>query len=226
MGIPSEKGRLTLEDLTQSSRVYQHIETCEQNQIRMTIHPDDPPYPILGLPRIASGKDDFEFIIKGVDQAFNGVCFCTGSLGAGRKSDSISSGPTGQMLDDLNKVTNPGYSAIGRLRGLAELRGLELGILGLLDGDDTGVTVEIKDSFSFYILAAISRKYHEKGWAQQYHVGALRNNNQRQRLLLGPDTGFDSIAIISMLAAFPLPKPSGQDRPIGQNYYLQFKSCR
>ncbi|MGJ1360497.1 mannonate dehydratase [Sphingobacterium spiritivorum] len=204
MGIPSEKG-ITLEDLTQSISVYQHIgknglrdnllwflsqiaETCEQNQIRMTIHPDDPPYPILGLPRIASDKDDFEFIIKGVDQAFNGVCFCTGSLGAGvsnnvldifnvvkervyfahlrnvkkdvfgnfyeadhldgdvdmyhimklltaenqKREKAIPFRPDHghQMLDDLNKVTNPGYSAIGRLRGLAELRGLELGILG------------------------------------------------------------------------------------------------
>ncbi len=154
----------------------------------MTIHPDDPPYPILGLPRIASNYQDFDDILRSVDQAFNGVCFCTGSLGAGQHNDVVAifervkdrvyfahlrnvkrdqwgnfyeadhlDGDVNmyavmkavteenqkrdtpipfrpdhghQMLDDLHKTSNPGYSAIGRLRGLAELRGLELGILG------------------------------------------------------------------------------------------------
>lgn len=154
----------------------------------MTIHPDDPPYAILGLPRIVSNQSDLEAILAGVNKPFNGVCFCTGSLGASQSNDIVSildrvkdrvyfahlrnvkkdrmgsfyeadhlDGDVNmhaimqilaaenqkrirpipfrpdhghQMLDDLNKVTNPGYSAIGRLRGLAELRGLEYGILG------------------------------------------------------------------------------------------------
>ncbi len=206
MGIPSEKD-ITLEDLQSSLEVYKEIgfdglldnllwflneiaEVCEQNHIRMAIHPDDPPYPILGLPRIASGKEDYLKIIQGVDRAFNGVCFCTGSLGAGKHNNvpeiaeaikhrvyfahfrnvkkdadgnffeadhlggdvdmaavlkifieenqhrdtSIPFRPDHghQMLDDLHKQTNPGYSAIGRLRGLAEMRGLELGILSMI----------------------------------------------------------------------------------------------
>jgi len=154
----------------------------------MTIHPDDPPYPILGLPRIASNKADLEYIIQGVTEEHNGICFCTGSLGAGVANDitdifeavkhrvhfihlrNVKKDAMGnfyeadhldgdvnmykimkaivaensarttpipfrpdhghQMLDDLHKITHPGYSAIGRLRGLAELRGLELGITG------------------------------------------------------------------------------------------------
>lgn len=204
MGIPGEKDP-SLEDLQRSIDIYAEIgfdglrenltyflssiaDVCEKHGIKMTIHPDDPPYPILGLPRIAGNLADFEYIIKTVDKPFNGICFCTGSLGAGPdndlvqifkhvqhrvnfvhlrnvKKDAIGSfyeadhldGDVDmyavmkelvaenqkrekpipfrpdhghQMLDDLNKVTNPGYSAIGRLRGLAELRGLELGIIG------------------------------------------------------------------------------------------------
>jgi len=204
MGIPNEK-EIELETLRNSIDEYKAIgfdglrqnllyflsgiaEVCTQNGIHMTIHPDDPPYPILGLPRIASTIDDFNFILKGVDQPFNGVCFCTGSLGAGVKNDALEifnvvkervyflhlrnvtkdedgsfyeadhlGGDVNmyeimkavteengkrvtpipfrpdhghQMLDDLAKQTNPGYSAIGRLRGLAELRGLEIGVTG------------------------------------------------------------------------------------------------
>ncbi|GEM66357.1 mannonate dehydratase [Sphingobacterium faecium NBRC 15299] len=204
MGIPGEKD-LTLEDLNNSIAIYSEIgrvsllrnllhflssiaEVCESNGIKMTIHPDDPPYAILGLPRIVSNQSDLEAILEGVNMPFNGVCFCTGSLGASQSNDVVSildrvkdrvyfahlrnvkkdrigsfyeadhlDGDVNmhaimqilaaenqkrirpipfrpdhghQMLDDLNKVTNPGYSAIGRLRGLAELRGLEYGILG------------------------------------------------------------------------------------------------
>ncbi|MEJ5092764.1 mannonate dehydratase [Sphingobacterium faecium] len=204
MGIPGEKD-LTLEDLNNSIAIYSEIgrvgllrnllhflssiaEVCESNGIKMTIHPDDPPYAILGLPRIVSNQSDLEAILEGVNKPFNGVCFCTGSLGASQSNDVVSildrvkdrvyfahlrnvkkdrmgsfyeadhlDGDVNmhaimqilaaenqkrirpipfrpdhghQMLDDLNKVTNPGYSAIGRLRGLAELRGLEYGILG------------------------------------------------------------------------------------------------
>ncbi|MNK41368.1 Mannonate dehydratase [compost metagenome] len=204
MGIPNEK-EIELETLRASINEYKVIghdglrdnltwflssiaETCTELGIKMTIHPDDPPYPILGLPRIASTKEDFLDILKRVDKPFNGICYCTGSLGAGTKNNlveifeavkervyflhlrNVTKDEEGnfyeadhlggdvnmyevmkvvaaenakrsepipfrpdhghQMLDDLNKVTNPGYSAIGRLRGLAELRGLELGVTG------------------------------------------------------------------------------------------------
>ncbi|GGC46562.1 mannonate dehydratase [Parapedobacter defluvii] len=204
MGIPGERS-IELEELRESIREYAAIgfdglrqnliwflssiaDVCEENGIRMTIHPDDPPYPILGLPRIASNQEDLSYIIRELDKPFNGICFCTGSLGAGvsndipaifeavkervyfvhlrnvrkdeqgnffeadhldgdvnmyavmkaliaenqRRTDPIPFRPDHghQMLDDLDKTTAPGYSAIGRLRGLAELRGLELGILG------------------------------------------------------------------------------------------------
>jgi mannonate dehydratase len=203
MGIPSEKD-ITLEDLHESLEIYKSIgfaglldnllwflgeiaEVCEEYGVKMAIHPDDPPYPILGLPRIASGKEDYLKIINGLDKPFNGICFCTGSLGAGKDNNvpeiaeavkhrvyfahfrNVKRDEEGnfyeadhlagdvdmpavlnifieenqkrdtpipfrpdhghQMLDDLKKVTNPGYSAIGRLRGLAEIRGLELGLL-------------------------------------------------------------------------------------------------
>lgn len=203
MGIPGEEDP-SLEDLQRSIDIYAKIgfdglrenltyflssiaDVCEQYSIKMTIHPDDPPYAILGLPRIAGSLSDFEYIMNTVDKPFNGVCFCTGSLGAGPQNDVVSifkriqhrvnfvhlrnvkkdelgsfyeadhlDGDVDmyavmkelvaenqtrekaipfrpdhghQMLDDLNKTTNPGYSAIGRLRGLAELRGLELGVI-------------------------------------------------------------------------------------------------
>ncbi|OYD44038.1 mannonate dehydratase [Sphingobacterium cellulitidis] len=203
MGIPGEAD-LSLESLQQSIDIYKNIgreglkqnllyflgaiaDTCEANGIKMTIHPDDPPYAILGLPRVVSNEEDLVYLITEQPKTFNGICFCTGSLGAGPKNnlpqildrvkhrvyfahlrnvkrDAIGSfyeadhldgdvdmyaivkGLSAenqtrevaipfrpdhghQMLDDINKVTNPGYSAIGRLRGLAELRGLELGII-------------------------------------------------------------------------------------------------
>lgn len=204
MGVPSEKG-ITVQELRHSIDEYREIgrdglrdnlafflssiaETCEENGVQLTIHPDDPPYPILGLPRIVSSKEDLMHVLERVDRPFNGLCFCTGSLGAGRHNDVVDileavkhrvyfahlrnvrrdadgnfheadhlDGDVDmysvmrilsaenqrreqpipfrpdhghQMLDDLHKTTNPGYTAIGRLRGLAELRGLELGIIG------------------------------------------------------------------------------------------------
>jgi len=130
---------------------------AEQHNVKLAIHPDDPPFPLLGLPRILSTADDAAYLFEQVSSPSNGLCFCTGSFGvrpdndlpamveqfkdrinfiqllkaAGDQDCNIPMRPDHghKMLDDQNKKTNPGYSAIGRLRGLAELRGLELGII-------------------------------------------------------------------------------------------------
>lgn len=168
------------------------VPAAEDAGVRLCIHPDDPPYSILGLPRVVSTESDIRSIYKAVDSYYNGLTFCSGSLGVRADNDlpgiihhlgqrihflhlrNIVRELNGdfheadhldgsldmyaimkavieeqkrrqgddqcdvmiplrpdhghKMLDDLNKKTNPGYSAIGRLRGLAELRGLELGI--------------------------------------------------------------------------------------------------
>lgn len=205
-GIPGEK-KTSTSDMLQKLKLYEDIDAAalrenlcefqkeissvaEECGVKLAIHPDDPPFPILGLPRIVSNLEDFEYFLNKVDNSVNGVCFCTGSLGASKNNNltemvnridkkihfihlrnvrkdeegnfyeadhldgdndmfsivkellllqqklktSIPFRPDHghQMLDDLHKTTNPGYSAIGRLRGLAELRGLELGILNSL----------------------------------------------------------------------------------------------
>lgn len=164
----------------------QVVPVAEACGLQMAIHPDDPPYPVMGLPRVVSTEQHAADIINSVPSKANGLCFCTGSFGARadnnlvnmiqrfaehihflhlrntkrddegnfyeadhlrgdtdmyaivkevvlmmkRRNVSLPMRPDHghQMLDDLNKTTYPGYSAIGRLRGLAELRGLELGI--------------------------------------------------------------------------------------------------
>ncbi|WP_245849554.1 mannonate dehydratase [Hymenobacter crusticola] len=168
--------------------------------INLCIHPDDPPYPLLGLPRVVSTEADLAELMAAYDAPANGITYCTGSLGVRSDNDlpgivrrigqrihfvhlratkreenprnfheadhltgdvdmyavvrelvleeqrrqQESSGNSSipmrpdhghQMLDDLHKKTYPGYSAIGRLRGLAELRGLELGIRRALATD-------------------------------------------------------------------------------------------
>ncbi|HEY8783380.1 MAG TPA: mannonate dehydratase [Mucilaginibacter sp.] len=208
-GLPGTDEVFTINEFKAHLKKYQHIDAktlkenlayflkaiipaAEELGIKMCIHPDDPPFPILGLPRVVSTEADLEDVINAYPSSSNGLTFCTGSLGARGDNDlpgmisrlgahihflhlrNVQREPDGsfyeadhlngsndmyaimksvileqkkraesgrndiaipmrpdhghKLLDDFNYNTYPGYSVIGRLKGLAELRGLELGI--------------------------------------------------------------------------------------------------
>ena len=203
LGLPGTKEQFTVKQILETLKTYEGIDrnilmqnlisflqdivpVAEEMGLNMAIHPDDPPYPVFGLPRIVSTEKDVTELLHAIPSPANGLCFCTGSFGVRpendltgmiqrlgdhihfihlrntrrdsdgnfyeadhldgdtdmytvvreinllmrRKGKTIPMRPDHghQMLDDMKISTYPGYSAIGRLKGLAELRGLELGI--------------------------------------------------------------------------------------------------
>ncbi|NLR57555.1 mannonate dehydratase [Chitinophaga polysaccharea] len=207
LGLPGSTGRFEPADILTALTAYQQIDANQLREnlfyflrevipvaealgLKMAIHPDDPPYPVLGLPRIVSTEADLLRVIQAIPSPANGFCYCTGSLGVRpgndltgiiqrlgtyihflhlrntRRDDAGNffeaahlDGDTDmvgivrellllmqqrnialpvrpdhghQMLDDLHKTTYPGYSCIGRLKGLAELRGLQIGLANVL----------------------------------------------------------------------------------------------
>jgi mannonate dehydratase len=208
-GLPGAEEGYTLEEFQTQLDKYKHIDkltlrenlalflkdvlsVCDATGLKLAIHPDDPPRPILGLPRVVSTIEDIDWLTSQVPSPMNGITMCTGSYGVRSDNDLVdiikahgsriffthlrstqreenpksfheaghlegdvdmysvvfeilkeehrrsANGITRlipmrpdhghQILDDLRKKTNPGYSAIGRLKGLAEVRGLEMAL--------------------------------------------------------------------------------------------------
>ena len=208
-GLPGAEEGYTLQEFQARLDTYKHVSKdklrehmaaflnelmpiCEQYGLKLAVHPDDPPRPILGLPRIVSTIDDIEWLTNAVPSPMNGLTMCTGSYGVRSDNDLVKMIETygdriyfthlrstqregnpkdfheashlegdvdmynvvnallkeeyrrkqagvvrqipmrpdhgHQMIDDLHKKTNPGYSCIGRLKGLAEVRGLEMAL--------------------------------------------------------------------------------------------------
>jgi mannonate dehydratase len=192
LSIPAFRARLETYQHIDAPRLRQHLvefleavtPVAESLGVTLTLHPDDPPRPLFGLPRIASTAADYQAIFDAVKSPANGMCFCTGSLGVRADNDLVAmvkqfaerirfvhlratlreadgsffesdhlDGDVDmvavvkalmdvnqtrsaedripfrpdhghRMLDDLNKTVTPGYAGIGRLKGLAELRGI------------------------------------------------------------------------------------------------------
>lgn len=204
LGLPGSETAFTPNQMLSSLQAYKDIDSgtlkanlfhflrevspvAEELGLKLAIHPDDPPYPVLGLPRVVSTQQDIRELLDASEFPANGLCFCTGSLGARPDNDILSmldefgdrvhflhlrntrrdqygnffeadhlDGDTDmvevvrrvidimnrrkhsipmrpdhghRMLSDLDSESYPGYSGIGRMKGLAELRGVEMGLL-------------------------------------------------------------------------------------------------
>lgn len=203
LGLPGSDESFTPEKILELLQAYEGIDdnalrknlvhflsevapVAQELGLKLAIHPDDPPFSVLGLPRVVSTEKDIAEILSAVPESANGLCYCTGSLGAQpnnnlvriieqhgdrihflhlrnvkredgkrfRESEHLSGdNPMEEIIEKLLLLMNrnqtplpmrpdhgflhsfegkekyPGYSLIGRLKGLAELRGAELGIL-------------------------------------------------------------------------------------------------
>ena len=201
LGLPGTVDDLTVEQFRAMLEAYAGVDlfgnlaaflrrvvpVCEEEGVRLAIHPDDPPFPVFGLPRVAGDEAGLRRLLSAVDSPANGLTFCTGSLGAWDRNDlpallralgdrvhflhlrSVKREPDGSFFEDDHLAGSsdmvaimreaialgrplpmrpdhghlmgddlkddrfyPGYSYVGRLKGLAELRGLEAGLRSVL----------------------------------------------------------------------------------------------